>query len=221
MWRWGASLGALGAALAMASAAIAQTGSTPAPPAPPVVPAVDAQGVDLVTGQFSLGYPALSIGPSGRALSRSYTGPSGYLAGGGDSLIGFVTGGVGYTTTVTIGSATDAFTPSGTGFVSATGDGATLTYDASYYRSIYTAKDGTVAQFNDEAYYNGQVQSTGARLTSLEHATAKWRLSRGRCCISSSAIRRCRALERSSDFSLWLTTMACRLSVNMPATRMS
>ena len=172
MLKWGVSLGALCAALAVASAAVAQTSSTSPPPAPPVAPSVDAQGVDLVTGQFSLGYPALSIGPSGRGLSRGYAGPTPYLQGGGDSLTGFINGSYGSTSpvTVTIGVASDTFTTSnGLAYTSATGDGATLSYDTNNYRWLYTAKDGTLAQFNDEAYSNGQVQSNGARLTSLTH----------------------------------------------------
>lgn len=114
-------------------------------PTPPTVYNLDANGVDLVSGQFYTSSTVLSIGGNGGGLSFSRIQRS--LGYDNSFDTGLKTGSV---ISIRIGGMSDSFTAAGT--YSTVGTGARLVASGTYYD--YITKDGTIYHF-DPAYRNG------------------------------------------------------------------
>lgn len=138
--RYGASLLAI---FACFDAAHAQTA-----PAPPVIQTVDPKGVDLFNGKLVVTSAPLSIGndSNGMTYRRWNMG-----LGWSDNVAGYISQS-GSNVIVYTGENSDSFTVSGGTYTSATGDGATLTYNSLTYLYTYTRRDGTVYNFDHTTY---------------------------------------------------------------------
>ena len=133
---------ALLAGTALGTPAWAQVATDP----PPLHRTVDANGVDLVSGDFRFGMTEAVMGSGEGALSlERYWGDSGYrdnwsnglyLAGNGLVFVEF-------------GDISDSFQLTGGSYVSQKADGATLVTNATGY--LYTASDGTQIQFRSKS----------------------------------------------------------------------
>ncbi|MEA3010834.1 MAG: hypothetical protein QOJ91_2526 [Sphingomonadales bacterium] len=117
-------------------------------PAPPIRQNVDANGVDVVSGQFNTNPTDVSVGPPG-LHGLSYTR---YWSGNGWRHSFIVTmSGSGATPTVSIGGSSETFTrlavtSTGSTYTNDLADGATLFREpAGDY--VYTGRDGTVVRF--------------------------------------------------------------------------
>ena len=132
---------------------------------PAVRPAVDENGVDVIQGQYVASQTDVSIGPA-YPQGLSYT-RLGYSAAWNNAVASITAGGG--QTIVTYNGSTDAFTGSGSAFVSATGDGAALTQlpNGSYR---YTSRDGIVIYFaTNIGYQNAYYDASIARATSVTY----------------------------------------------------
>ncbi|MES2054882.1 MAG: RHS repeat-associated core domain-containing protein [Pseudomonadota bacterium] len=123
--------------------------------APPLYIDVDPNGVDLVGGNFvtTLTEGSIGSGEGGVSLSRTRNGTSNWITNWEGGLFSQT---VGSTTTVYIlfGSASDAFSASGSTYTSLKKNGATLvaTSDGGSAGFLYTAADGTKIQFDSTGY---------------------------------------------------------------------
>lgn len=146
----------------LSGAAFAQTLPPPAPP----VDNSDANGIDVITGQFSLDQEELSIGdPNNGGLSFSASNSG---AGWYSSYRGTITYGSGGSSTrrVAIGKHTEDFTLVGGIYQSDEGSGSTLTYSS--FKYYYTMPDGTEVIFESPGsakYYGSAPLSIMTSLT--------------------------------------------------------
>jgi RHS repeat-associated protein len=110
---------------------------------------VDQNGVDLMSGQFTLSQSDIDIGPpeANLAYQRSVTsnlgGSYGYRAST-DVFLGFPDSDH---ATVTIGNAVETFSVAGSTYTVLNGMGSTLVFDTPSQNYIYTQRDGTAIRF--------------------------------------------------------------------------
>lgn len=131
----------------LSTTALAQTASPP-----PIYDNVDENGVDVVTGEFNISAPVVSVG-KGRgelSLDRKYVGGRRL-----DSWTGiaarYTLGGVQYVH-ITMGPISSRFRKEGSSWVSVTGDGSSWTDSG-----VYTDKDGTVIEFDNHGESEGSI----------------------------------------------------------------
>ena len=118
--------------------------------APPAIrQLVDQNGVDLMTGQFTLSQSDINIGPPEanlayeRAVSSNTAGSYGYRAST-DVLLTFPDD---QHASVSISNAVENFTLSGSTYTVQNGMGSTLAFDTTSQNFVYTQRDGTVIRF--------------------------------------------------------------------------
>lgn len=135
------------AAFLLSTTALAQTASPP-----PIYDNVDENGVDVVTGEFNISAPVVSVG-KGRgelSLDRKYVGGRRL-----DSWTGiaarYTAGGMQYVH-ITMGPISSRFRKEGSSWVSVTGDGSSWTDSG-----IYTDKNGTVIEFDNHGESEGSI----------------------------------------------------------------
>ncbi len=126
------------ASAALASPARAQTAS------PPLFLTTDDNGVDLVNGGLTFAMTEGSIGPADDpiAMDRYWT-----TAGWTDNWSGTLAKTSGSGIVITFGQTSDKFMSVGGAWVSAKGDGSTLTVNTAKDTYTYTAGDGTVITY--------------------------------------------------------------------------
>ncbi len=135
-------------ALLASSALFASSAWAQQQPTPPEHYTLDANGVDLVTGQFTYQVNDVVIGDPGQGglvHGRIWTN-----GGWRDTLAGTVRV-VGSVYTVSLGGISEVFTKSGSNFIPASNRGATLTQSGNLI--TLTASDGTKAEYSTT--YNG------------------------------------------------------------------
>ncbi|MBA3812375.1 MAG: RHS repeat protein, partial [Caulobacteraceae bacterium] len=133
---------------------------------PPIHSAVDANGVDVVTGAFTVSTRDVSIGPAG-AEGLSYV-RTFFGAGWTDNLIGSITN-ADPTYTVSFGGRSESFTLTGGVYVPAQGQQSTLTFNAAAKTYTYTTGAGAVVVFSVAlgGPYAPPTFATGGRPTSV------------------------------------------------------
>lgn len=133
-------------------------------PPPPIHSFTDANGVDLVTGAFTLDVAEVSIGqPSvgGLVFIRSF-----YRDGWRDNYLGTIKRS-GVTYTVSLGGSSEAFTLSAGVYVSKQGMGSTLTYNPGTQVYTYTTRDGAVALLSKALAEMSPLQANEGKVTSI------------------------------------------------------
>jgi hypothetical protein len=148
-------------------ASFAQTASQYAPP--PIRETVDGNGVNLVTGAYNASMGGVSIGSGSGALSfgRSWEGNNWRNSFTGTLSISSTNANI---YIASIGASSDAFTKSGTAFVSAEANGSTLVLAGTIY--TYTTAGGVVATF-DSTVIDGTYQSGFGMVTSISYPTGE------------------------------------------------
>jgi RHS repeat-associated protein len=140
---------ALLAAACLAAPAIAQTGQT----TPPEARNVDANGVDLISGDYVFSFTEAAIGAGEGALTLTRTGTNGPGANSWQNIwLEQSVAGTVVTASVVLGDHTETFTRSGTSaFDPALGNGATLTSGGPGTDYVYRGADGTTITFGTPA----------------------------------------------------------------------
>lgn len=162
---------------------------------PPLYSAVDPQNVDLGTGAFTIPGPVLTIGQPGAgglSYSRMFIG-----TGWRDNVMG----GINYdgaTYRVSIGTASESFTQSGSAYINAGGSASTLTYDSGAGIYTYTMADGSVAKFSlslccrvgsiNEGGKSNLGPASAGRITSMTLPSGEvrtWNYAQGNFCVKA------------------------------------
>jgi len=149
------------APLALAMPAQAQTQTT----AGPVRQFPDGNGVDLMTGKFTV-TTGISIGDADSGLSFTREIQGGLAL---DNMLGAITGD-GSTYTVTVGGQTELFNLSGGVFTPLEQNGSTLTLSGTSY--TYRSNDGTAALFTTSSGYSFG-NATGIHPSSVTYPNGK------------------------------------------------
>ena len=126
----------------------------------------DEHGVDLVTGSFNIDMEEGSIGPAnGGAKMVRYYGQSGYRDNWSGDLRKTMEGAT-EVVTINFGKISDRFTKQAGVWVSARGQGATLTEAIADTEFVYRAADGSSVTYQSPAAISGSFDSIGVDMPS-------------------------------------------------------
>ena len=124
----------------------------------------DEHGVDLVTGSFNIDMEEGSIGPANGGVKMvRYYGQSGYRDNWSGDLRKTMEGAT-EVVTINFGKISERFTKQGGVWVSARGQGATLTETIADNEFVYRAADGSSVTYKSPTAISGSFDSTGVEM---------------------------------------------------------
>ena len=140
----------------------------PSDPPPPSHSSVDANGVDVINGEYYPPYPSISIGQGPGSLSYSRSRSYEHL----DSMFGGITTVFGGDITVTLLGQSSLWDYSGGLYSPAEGQGGTL-IETTGGDFIYTTENGTIAEYESDLVSLIPTQANMARVTSVTFPTGE------------------------------------------------
>jgi RHS repeat-associated protein len=127
----------------------------------------DEHGVDLVTGSFNMDMEEGSIGPAAGGVKMvRYYGQSGYRDNWSGDLRKTMEGAT-EVITINFGKISERFTKQGGVWVSARGQGATLTETVANNEFVYRAADGSSVTYKSPTAISGSFDSTGVEMPGI------------------------------------------------------